>query len=193
MKTTEFWAGPEGDAYIERNRYDWRDRVEFWQSAIEYTTPATVFEFGCNVGLNLEAIASISPNLDLYGVDVNLNAVNEARAKGFEVQHVEGGGVAGVYEPGTMDLVFSAGVLIHIPPENLRATMQSLVQLAGRYVVAVEYFAEREEEVVYREKKGLLWKRPYGKLYQDLGLRLLSEGVAGGFNECAYWLLEKPQ
>jgi pseudaminic acid biosynthesis-associated methylase len=191
--TTELWRGSFGDQYIERNRYDWRDRIAFWQSAVEYCTPATIFEFGCNIGNNLRAIQACAPNVDLYGCDINQQAVNEARAAGFEVQNVSEQGVVGLYEPGTMDLVFTSGVLIHIPPAALERTMRQLIDLSGRYVLAVEYHTdEGEEEVEYRGHSGALWKRNYGKLYQDMGLRLLSTGEAGGFDQCEFYLLEKP-
>jgi trans-aconitate methyltransferase len=122
--TVDLWSGAFGDQYTERNRVDWRARIPFWQSAIEYCTPATVFEFGCNAGWNLRAIQAASPNLHLYGADVNLNAVNEARAQGLEVQHVGRLASPGLYEPGSMDLVFTAGVLIHVPSSDLERTMR---------------------------------------------------------------------
>jgi pseudaminic acid biosynthesis-associated methylase len=194
MKTTDLWSGAFGNAYIERNRLDFKPRMPFWESAIQFTTPASVFEFGCNIGLNLRAIQSVSPNTMLYGADINANAVNEARAAGLEVQHIGEHGIAGLYEPGTMDLTFTAGVLIHVAPADLERTMRSLVELSGRYVLAIEYHEdEGEVEVEYRGQKGALWRRNYGKLYQDLGLNLLSVGPAAGFDDCTFYLLERPQ
>lgn len=189
----EAWSGSFGNSYHERNRVDWRARVEFWQSAIEFCTPATVFELGCGPGWNLRAIQQCAPNTGVFGADLNQQAVDEARAAGLEVQLVGQHGIAGLYEPGSMDIVCTAGCLIHVPPADLSRTMQDLIELSGRYVLAIEYQADQEEEVEYRGQMGLLWKRPYGKLYQDLGLVLLSEGVAGGFDACNYALLEKPQ
>jgi pseudaminic acid biosynthesis-associated methylase len=195
VKTTDLWAGEFGADYTARNRVNWQARMPFWQSAIEYCTPATVFEFGCNAGWNLKAIEAVAPNTDLYGCDINLGAVNEARAAGFEVQHVGPQGIVGLYEPGTMDLVFTAGVLIHIAPDDLERTMRSIAELSGRFVMAVEYHEEEAEvEVEYRGHKGALWRRNYGKLYQDLGLRLLAiTPDAEGFDNCTAYLLERPQ
>lgn len=194
MKTTDLWAGKFGNEYTDRNRVDWQARIPFWESAIQFCTPATVFELGANAGWNLRAIQACAPNIDVFGCDVNQQAVNEARAAGLDVQLAHEHGLAGLYEPGTMDLVFTAGVLIHVAPDQLRRTMQELIDLSGRYVIAVEYHVdEGEQEVEYRGVAGALWKRNYGKLYQDLGLRLLSQGEAGGFDQCTYYLLEKPQ
>lgn len=193
MKTADLWAGKFGNEYTDRNRVDWAARIPFWESAIQFCTPATIFEFGCNAGWNLRAIQTCAPNVELFGVDLNASAVNEAREQGFEVQQVHAQGIAGLYEPGSMDLVFTAGVLIHIPPEDLQRTMQSLIDLSGRYVIAVEYHLdEGEEEVEYRGVKGALWKRNYGKLYEQMGLRLLSVVPdAAGFDQCTAYLLEK--
>ena len=193
MKTEEFWAGKFGDEYLARNQVNWRERVPFWQSAVEYCAPATALEVGCNRGHNLQAIQSVDSSIELYGVDVNATAVEEARQQGFEAQCTSAVTIAGLFDPGSIDLVFTCGVLIHVAPEDLDAVMRAIVATSGRYVLAVEYAADQEEEVEYRGHAGKLWKRPFGKLYEQMGLKLLSVGEAGGFDECVYWLLEKPQ
>lgn len=194
MKTTDLWSGAFGDSYTDRNRVDWKQRMPFWESAIQFAEPASVFELGCNAGWNLRAIQAVAPNVELSGADINAKAAEEARQAGFEVQHIGPTGIAGLHEPGAMDLTFTAGVLIHIAPADLERTMRSLIELSGRYVLAVEYHGEQEQEIEYRGHQGALWKRNYGKLYQDLGLRLLVEGdKAEGFDHCRFYLLEKPQ
>ena len=193
MKTEAFWAGNFGNEYLQRNRVNWQDRVPFWQSAVEYCAPATALEVGCNAGWNLRAIQEVDSSIELFGVDVNAAAVEEARQQGFEVQHTSAVTIAGLYDAGSIDLVFTCGVLIHVAPEDLDPIMRAIVATSGRYVLAVEYAADEEEEIEYRGHAGKLWKRPFGKLYEQLGLKLLSVGEAGGFDDCVYWLLEKPQ
>ena len=71
--------------------------------------------------------------------------------------------------------------------------MERVVRASTDYVLAVEYAADEEQEIEYRGQMGLLWKRPYGKLYQDLGLELEQSWDAGaGFDNCTAWLLRKP-
>ncbi len=193
MNTEDFWAGKFGQDYTQRNQVDPSTRVDFWQSAVEYCAPATVLEIGCNRGHNLAAIQMVDRSIELFGVDVNANAVEEARQQGFEVQRAKANAIAGLFEQGSMDLVFTAGVLIHIPPEDLETVMRSIVAVSAKYVLAVEYAAEQEEEMEYRGHAGKLWRRPFGQLYEQLGLRLLAVGDAGGFDQCEFWLLEKPQ
>lgn len=190
--TVSLWQGSFGNSYHDRNRVNWEARVPFWQSAIEYCTPASVFELGCGPGWNLQAIASVAPNTELYGADVNQAAVNEARAQGFEVQHIGQHGIAGLYQSGSMDLVVTAGCLIHIPPQDLERTMRQLVDLSARWVIAVEYDADVEEPVEYRGHTGALWRRPYGALYAALGLRQIAViPEAQGFDSCTGYLLER--
>lgn len=190
METEQAWAGRFGNDYLARNRVNWHDRLPFWQSAIDFMHPATVLEVGCNAGWNLLAIHECDRSIELLGIDVNASAVEEARQNGLEVQQLSAVALMGYQDPGSIDLVFTAGMLIHVAPNDLEATMRAILSTSGRYILAIEYEAEEETAVEYREGVGL-WKRPYGMLYQQMGLRLLSTGVAGGFDDCTYWLLEK--
>ncbi len=193
MNTEQFWSGSFGDAYHQRNRVDVSARLPFWQSAIDYMHPTTALEIGCGPGWNLRAIQECDRSVECYGLEVNAAAAEEARQAGFDVQALPALALPTVHEAGSMDLVFTAGMLIHVPPQDLEATMRAIVEASGRYVLAIEYEAEDTEMVEYRGHKDRLWKRPYGKLYQALGLKLLSQGVAGGFDDCTYSLLERAQ
>lgn len=141
----------------------------------------------------MKAIQACAPNVDALGVDVNAAAVEEARQAGFEVHCTDALGIMGLYEPGSIDLVATCGMLIHVAPDDLPSVMKAITTVSGRFVLCVEYMSETEEEVLYRGHSGRLWRRPFGKLYQQLGLTLLSEGEAGGFDNCQYALLEKRQ
>lgn len=188
----ERWAGEFGDAYTRRNRVNWQDRIPFWGQVMLETGTRSVYELGCNAGWNLSAIRRAFPDVALHGSDLNETAIRQAR---FAGHHAVFRGESVVYPPDTFDLVFTAGVLIHIPPEHLAQTMSRLVTISSRYVLAVEYAAPADEEVEYRGEPGLLWKRPFGKLYQAMGLRLVQEwapsAVGPAFDRCTAWLMEK--
>lgn len=188
-----WWAGEAGNDYTERNRVNWLLRVPFWTSIVARTGCDSVFEFGCNFGANLLALRVVSPLISLFGTDINAHAVSQARALGM----------SGVYA-GTTDaefpsnhhygIAFTAGVLIHIAPADLRAKMETLAKI-GRYVLAIEYFSDGpEEEVIYRGEADRLWKRDYQKLYEDIGLTCVAAGFCGkdqGFDDCNWSLMEK--
>lgn len=178
----EWWAGDQGTAYIKRNWVDWQARIPFWTKIINQTGARSVYELGCNCAWNLSAIRRAFPDVTCYGHDVNNNALQIATDAGFKVGR-----------PHRADLAFTAGVLIHVPTVDLDDTMRDVIEASHRYVLAVEYDAKEPEEVMYRGEGGLLWRRPYGEMYEELGLRLIESGAAPhpAFDHCTYWLLEK--
>ena len=109
--------------------------------------------------------------------------------------------------PGRAELVFTAGCLIHIPPEDILGTMDQLIEKSYQYVMCIEYELDDlskstaspfhhwpEIDVVYRGETDLLWKRPYIEMYQEKGLTLLDSGrlqMDVGFDNCHYGLLTK--
>jgi hypothetical protein len=184
----DWWKGEGGTAYTARNRVDWVKRLPFWSAIVEDLQPKTVLEMGCNAGWNLRAITACGP-IEASGIEPNDQARQEARAAGFNVAPDWS------LQTAPHDLVFTAGVLIHVPPEELPATMQRIVDASRRHVICIEYEAEREKEIYYLGQGGLLWKRPFGRLYEAMGLTLLHYAhlpLESGFDNCGYWLLEKP-
>ena len=185
----DYWRGAGGDEYTARNRVDWHARVPFWAHIIGIVQFGSVMEIGCNAGWNLWAIRSLNAHVSIEGIDVNPTAVRECEDARLNVRHAHRGvhGVGGKY-----DLIFTAGVLIHIAPDDIMDTMKAIVERSSRYVLAVEYADTAETAVPYRGRNDLLWRRDYGALYQSLGLSLVETGDAGaGFDRCTYWLMHK--
>lgn len=182
--TVEFWEGDFGDDYTRRNRVNWLERVPFWTDILAKTGAQSIFEMGANVGWNLLALRTVRKLDILDGFEINNLAIQQAGNLGFQL-----------FErwPSILryDLCFTAGVLIHIGPNELQEKMKQLIGLSNRYILAIEYESEVEEEIDYRGHSGKLWRRPYGKIYQDMGLKLVESGEALGFDRCTYWLLEK--
>ena len=203
----EFWSGEFGDQYLARNRVDWQARIPFWKAAIKETGARSVYERGCNAGWNLSAIRRAYPDIVVSCQEINEAALSQSKSVGLDVTDyipvsleidndslVHGPGSVIFAEPkvvGVAELVFTAGVLIHIPSDELSKFMQEIIDLSTDYVLAIEYAAFAETEVEYRGHSGKLWKRPYGMLYQNMGLTLADEGQAQGFDDCHYWLFRK--
>lgn len=191
--STQFWAGAFGKEYTQRNRVQWSQRVPFWESIFESLPlwPHNILEVGCNAGWNLNAIRHVDPDINLVGVDVCQDAVLEAEESGHECYVMDATQIATLDEK--FDIVFTAGVLIHVPPHELDAVMDSIIEASQRYVLAIEYAAETEEAIDYRGHEDKLWRRPFGKLYEAKGLTLVETGDAGhGFDRCQFWLMRKP-
>jgi pseudaminic acid biosynthesis-associated methylase len=191
MNTEEFWQGPFGTDYLARNRVDWKERVPFWQHIVELTGATSFLDIGTNAGWNLHALRSISPEFTMSGVDINIEALREAQAAGFDVAEVPAHAVVETFGPGAAELVVTSGVLIHIAPDDLPKTLAAIHDASSRYVLAIEYAGDVETEVEYRGNAGKLWRRPFGELYMQRGLSLVETGVAQGFRDCTYWLMEK--
>ena len=169
-------------------------QVPFWHNIIRTHGVNSVLDVGCAGGWNQRAIKVVSDAggfVRTAGVDINEGALATAREDGHDVYWCKAENVGWQFGNRAFDLVVTSGVLIHVAPEHLGETMRAIYDVANRFVLAIEYPAIREEHVEYRGEHGLLWKRPYGELYQDLGLTLVDQGEAVGFDRCWFYLLRK--
>jgi SAM-dependent methyltransferase len=186
-----FWAGPFGTEYTARNQVDWQARIPFLRGIIERTNASTFLDVGCNGGWNLRALKAIDATFMMSGVDVNQDALMLAQVEGFDAVNLPATEVVEKFGAGSAQMVITSGVLIHIPTDQLIATMEAIRDVSSDYVLAIEYDAPREEAIDYRGHADRLWKRPYGELFQSIGMSLVEHGQADGYHECHYWLLEK--
>lgn len=194
MEPHKEWEGDFGNEYLSRNRVTWRDRVPFWLNISRRTHARSYFEYGANAGWNLSAIQSAYPQARASGVDINSIAVTRARCAGLDVQLINPCTYVSMMDGPMAELTFTAGVLIHIPPESLEGVMKAISNASYDYVLAVEYasLTGEEEPVTYRGKEGMLWRRDYGALYQKHGLKLVEKYDAPGFDRCTAYLMRKP-
>jgi pseudaminic acid biosynthesis-associated methylase len=192
------WSGAFGDAYVERNRDGVHDRRgEFWGPLLARYPARRALEVGCNLGGNLRWLRGPVPAHEVYGVDVNLKALREARGAVPDANVVWCSGRELPFRDAWFDLVFTMGVLIHQPEQSLPLVMQEMVRCSRRWVFCGEYFAEKTTEVPYRGVDGALFKRDYGALFQALfpSLVLRERGFLGkdqGWDDITWWLFEKP-
>lgn len=191
------WTGEFGDAYTGRNIVDPAKRVMAFKTMLAGLPLGKVLEVGCNRGHNLAAVANaLGRPCELTGLEPNGLAF-ELAAKSFpQFNFVRGNSYALPFPDASFDLVFTAGVLIHIPPERLAEAMREIVRVASKYVLCIEYFAESEQEINYRGQDGLLWKRDFGGIYPKgfTSLKLLKNGywaIEDGFDRTTWWLFEK--
>jgi len=71
-----------------------------------------------------------------------------------------------------------ARVLIHQPPDQVGFMMKEIVRCSNDLVMCMEYEASEFKEVDYRGEPNSLWKGPYTKMYMDMGLEIITGGVA---------------
>ncbi len=192
----QLWRSDFGNAYVDRNIDAGGNRGPFWRNILERFPARRVLEVGCNVGANLRWIAeSVAPQ-EIFGVDINLKAL--------DILHQRYPTINGIYSParelpfrdGWFDFVFTMGVLIHQPDSTLPLVMAEIVRCSSRFIFCGEYFSETRTEVFYREQDRALIKRDFGRIYQELfpQLRLHDNGFLSrveGWDDVTYWVFEK--
>lgn len=179
-----FWAGEFGDLYTSRNTGDKmiESNVSLFSDILCKTKGVhSILELGCNTGLNLAAIDYVDPSIMLTGIDVNAKALL-ACAKLFEAYGKEQpftyhSTIEAFETEERFDMVFTKGVLIHIPPEQLAAVYDKMYQLSNKYIMVAEYYNPVVVEVPYRGHNGKLWKRDFaGELIDRFDLKLVKYG-----------------
>ena len=200
----KYWRGEFGNNYIERNFVDEKtlmERTRVWAKmlgSIVGDRPASILEVGSNVGLNLRALARLT-DARLIAVEPNANArkilVDD---KVVPVEDVIDAAARSIpLADNSADLVFTCGVLIHISPDDLLESLREIHRVSHKYILCSEYFSPEPEEVNYRNHKGLLFKRDFGKFWIDnfSDLKLLDYGFfwkhASGIDNQNWWIFEK--
>jgi pseudaminic acid biosynthesis-associated methylase len=191
------WAGEFGDSYIERNAEAGAARGPFWRDVLGGLDVRSVLEVGCNVGPNLRWLQELVDPAAVFGVDVNQEALARVRTTLPKVNAVSASARELPFRDRLFDLVFTTGVLIHLPPAAVPLAMSEIVRCSRRYVLCGEYYAETLTEVSYRGQEGALYKRDFGGLYEELfpELSLVRNGRVGqevGFDDVTWWLFERP-
>lgn len=204
-KQLEHWTGEFGRQYIDRNAATddmLRMRTKAWArilAPLQGDEPRRVLECGSNIGLNLRAIPSlidaelfaVEPNLAAHEVLLRDGVLPRANLK----QAALGGDLP--FETASMDLVFTSGVLIHVPPADLAKACSEIHRVSRKYVLAIEYFAKKPESIPYRGNDELLWKRDFGSFWLDQHPDLVPVDVGflwsrtSGWDDATWWLFRK--
>lgn len=192
----QLWGGEFGDAYVERNRAAGEIRASFWHTILNEFPVQRALEIGCNLGANLQWVASHVPPQEVYGVDVNLKALAELHQTLPHVNALWSPARELPFRDRWFDLTFTMGVLIHQPESTLPLVMAEIVRCSRRYILCGEYYAAQTAEVPYRGQEGALFKRDYGRLYQEFfpELKLCKQGFLSrdeGWDDVTYWLFER--
>ncbi|MYE24189.1 MAG: methyltransferase domain-containing protein [Gammaproteobacteria bacterium] len=201
----ETWKGDFGNAYTGRNAADEASierRVRMWRRVLrplEAAPPASCLEVGANVGINLRALKTLHA-LDMYALEPNAKARDIlVRDRVVPRNRVLDGTADRIdLADESVDLVFTSGVLIHVPPGQLAAACGEMHRVARRYLLMIEYFASEPEEKTYRGEEGLLFKCDFGAFCLDLfpDLSPVDYGFfwkpATGLDNLTWWLFAKP-
>ena len=178
-KTTQLqeWEGDFGREYTDRNSLTPEQVDELWWKNYGVTrtevnrtflqsipTTARILEVGCNIANQLLLLQQLGYS-KLYGIEVQGYALDIARTRVRGINLVQSSAFEIPYKDGYFDLVFTAGVLIHISPADLPVAMAEIHRCSRAFIMGAEYYAAQTTEVTYRNHNGLLWKMDYAQEY----------------------------
>ena len=203
---SNIWEGKFGNDYNERNRNvdeNILDRIKMFDRTFnKLSFMGSILEVGCGQGANLAALSIIKDrgeypilrDIKLIGLEPNADAVEEANTIP-DVSILPYSWSEPHFMVECFDMVFTSGVLIHIPREDLKQFMSKIVDTAKQYVVAIEYFSPETRMIPYRGQDNALWSDDYGRLYEELGLKIKScefyYKPLTGLDNVTVWVMEK--
>ncbi len=122
-------------------------------------------EIGCGSGRNLFWIHKLIPDAALYGVDINVEAVAKTREL-LTISNISTGSLYDLsrYKEGQIDVVYTSGVLMHVPHEAIEQAVREMNRIASVAVVHFELHGPSHQFDYHR------YPRDYEKLYQKLRL-----------------------
>ena len=200
----EFWKSEFGDAYTDRNVASveqMQARLALWSDILAHTIsapPASILEVGANLGINLRALRLLS-SARRYAVEPNEKARTILVQDGLVAPaDVRDGLASNIGLPDAVaDLAFTSGVLIHIHPDHLPASLKEIYRCSRRWIACIEYFSDKPEMIPYRGHNDRLFKRDFGAFWLDSfpDLRTVAYGFAWkrvtGLDNLTWWLFEK--
>ena len=187
-KPKKIWQGDFGKEYTDRNALSVEELNElyFGYYGINaerlyhiYFCPYIkgsdkVLQIGCSSGSDLMVLKKLGYN-DVWGLEIQKYAVALSKRRIPSAQIVHGVADDIPFKDGFFDVVFTSGLLIHIPPEKLCNVLQEMVRVSKRFIFGLECFSSEMESVHYRDNDNLMWKADYPKymMKQDNNLNLL--------------------
>lgn len=173
------WTGKFGKKYTDRSIISLSNLEKLYQNTYGIKTTELnelflgkmshsmrILEVGCNVGNQLLCLQNMGFN-NLYGIEPQNYAVELSKKRTKDINIIKGDAFDIPYKDKYFDLVFTAGVLIHINPRDIKKVIKEIYRCSGKYIWGFEYYSEEYEEIIYRGKKSLLWKANFPKIYID--------------------------
>jgi pseudaminic acid biosynthesis-associated methylase len=199
----EFWANDFGNEYTDRNSGDYllASNLTFFSKVFAHTSKITsVLEFGSNIGMNLRAIKSLIPDIELSAIEINSKAVQQLKEWGA-LKHIYENSIFDFAPDYARDLTLIKTVLIHINPDKLQETYGLLYESSKKYICIAEYYNPTPVTITYRGNTNKLFKRDFaGEMLERFNdLKLADYGFAyrkdnyynREYDDITWFLLEK--
>ena len=177
MKTQLLWQGKFGGEYTDRNILPrpemdklYLSRYGISRSELNRTfignlpKDIRILEVGCGIGNQLLILQGMGFN-KLYGIDIQPYTVELAKQYSKGINIIEASAFDIPFKDKYFDMVFTSGLLIHIPPELVEQVIAEILRCSNRYVWGYEYFSPDYVEVPYRGESGALWKADFASMF----------------------------
>lgn len=203
----KFWTSDFGKNYTDRNRCNPAELDDLYEKTYGISRSkmndqflkdlplASILEVGCNSADQLGLLQS-QGHKNLYGVEVQPYALEEARKATKGLSLVRGSALDLPFKDFYFDMVFTSGVLIHIHPDDLSKVISEIYRTSKKYIWGYEFFNPEMVEIDYRGHSDKHWKGDYAKkfieLFPDLKLiKVEKYKYLDNDNIDAMYLLEK--
>lgn len=176
-----FWAGEFGTEYSRRNVGEeiLASNIHLFSKILERAPGVTsILELGANIGLNLRAIRSLLPRVELDAVELNESAAEELVRWGQARVHMKS--LLEFHAHRQWDMTLAKGVLIHVNPDRLAKAYDVLHAASKTYICLCEYYSRSPVAISYRGHNDVLFKRDFaGEMLDRFSdLRLVDCGFA---------------
>lgn len=169
------WAGQIGQEYTDRNTLSEgeldglyrecfgvdRDGLNRWFLG-EVPRDASILEVGCNIGMQLRHL-QLMGFTNLHGIELQQYAIDH---KIVDVPIDQGTAESLPYEDNSFDLVYTSGVLIHLPALTLNGkplggAIMEIARVSRKWIWGFEYYATPRGEIQDRNWQDMLWADDY--------------------------------
>lgn len=178
-RNENLWFGKFGNDYHARNPQS--DRLPYWLDVFDLTEDEilgdnqsvvrSICEVGAGQGDNLAALQQIFKARLAVGIEINSEACGKMAQRGFTAINSP---FLQVENIGQFELVVTRGFLMHVPDEQIGATLRKIYDMSKRYIVLGEYYSPVRREVKYHGQDSALWIDDFAgkmmELFPDLRL-----------------------
>ena len=106
---------------------------------------------------------------------MNKHALEEAKKKHPSFNFQEGNLKKIPFEDNVFDLVFTRGVLIHVPNSDLDKALMELLRISKKWVFNLEYFGKDGNMIKWKRGDDLLWYRNMKERWSKFDVEIISD------------------
>ena len=169
-------------------RDQWQHQIfpqHYWLlRIISQLKPKNILEAGCGFGRNLKFLIEqgIAPRR-LTGIDFSSHLLRHINLPGVKLQRASAQKLP--FPANQFDLVFTHGLLMHLPPSQIHLALSELVRVTHHYLVVIEETRKKPGRINH-----FTWAHDYPKLIAAFNLKILDYQYHGKHN-LVWYLLQK--